>query len=311
MSNSNLSNSELQQAPSHAPKFRNLDTEEHNIHCGKILHPNSSAFAQTNLKTDNVAQKPPKRISSLADSRAPPLIKQSPPPAKKISNAEMNGVYVTKPSYTTERRAAGREDRLGSPAHYQYAHSPAPRASGEPAHGHRYSGRNADSSGSLKPNSSADSQRRGIHAEHHEYQSPLHTHYRGRLGNRSGAASPAARESRVSAERGNVQSAPATPRRSKVRGAATARPDETPDRSAPLPKFGDWNEKDPASAHDFTYIFNKRRQEKQTGGSAMIPPMTPGTPSQVTAHKQATVSHYKSLVGDFWTTWAVVYAVMS
>ncbi|KAF5799651.1 putative RPM1-interacting protein 4/NOI4 [Helianthus annuus] len=34
----------------------------------------------------------------------------------------------------------------------------------------------------------------------------------------------------------------------------------------PLPKFGEWDEKDPASADGFTVIFAKARDEKNTKG---------------------------------------------
>ncbi|XP_027333277.1 protein NOI4-like [Abrus precatorius] len=36
----------------------------------------------------------------------------------------------------------------------------------------------------------------------------------------------------------------------------------------PLPKFGEWDVNDPASAEGFTVIFNKARDEKKTGGGA-------------------------------------------
>ncbi|XP_010044515.1 protein NOI4-like [Eucalyptus grandis] len=36
----------------------------------------------------------------------------------------------------------------------------------------------------------------------------------------------------------------------------------------PLPKFGEWDVNDPASAEGFTVIFNKAREEKKGGGSA-------------------------------------------
>ncbi|PWA64565.1 RPM1-interacting protein 4 (RIN4) family protein [Artemisia annua] len=39
------------------------------------------------------------------------------------------------------------------------------------------------------------------------------------------------------------------------------------DKGPPLPKFGDWDVNDPASAESFTVIFNKARNEKKTGGS--------------------------------------------
>lgn len=33
-----------------------------------------------------------------------------------------------------------------------------------------------------------------------------------------------------------------------------------------MPKFGEWDVNDPASAEGFTVIFNKARNEKKTGG---------------------------------------------
>ncbi|XP_040960700.1 protein NOI4 isoform X1 [Gossypium hirsutum] len=38
------------------------------------------------------------------------------------------------------------------------------------------------------------------------------------------------------------------------------------DQGKPLPKFGEWDVNDPASADGFTVIFNKARDEKKTGG---------------------------------------------
>ncbi|KAG8364500.1 hypothetical protein BUALT_Bualt18G0003700 [Buddleja alternifolia] len=39
----------------------------------------------------------------------------------------------------------------------------------------------------------------------------------------------------------------------------------------PLPKFGEWDVNDPASAEGFTVIFNKARNEKRTGGKSDSP----------------------------------------
>ena len=36
------------------------------------------------------------------------------------------------------------------------------------------------------------------------------------------------------------------------------------DRGPPLPKFGEWDVNNPASAEGFTMIFNKARDEKKT-----------------------------------------------
>lgn len=37
----------------------------------------------------------------------------------------------------------------------------------------------------------------------------------------------------------------------------------------PLPKFGEWDVNDPASAEGFTVIFNKARDDKKTGAGSV------------------------------------------
>ncbi|KAL2316549.1 hypothetical protein Fmac_030425 [Flemingia macrophylla] len=39
----------------------------------------------------------------------------------------------------------------------------------------------------------------------------------------------------------------------------------------PLPKFGEWDVNDPASAESFTVIFNKARDERKAGGKVDSP----------------------------------------
>ncbi|KAM3320541.1 protein NOI4 isoform X1 [Capsicum chacoense] len=43
------------------------------------------------------------------------------------------------------------------------------------------------------------------------------------------------------------------------------------EKGQPLPKFGEWDVNDPASAEGFTVIFNKARNEKKTGGNPESP----------------------------------------
>ncbi|XAR68247.1 hypothetical protein NMG60_11003316 [Bertholletia excelsa] len=43
------------------------------------------------------------------------------------------------------------------------------------------------------------------------------------------------------------------------------------EKGQPLPKFGEWDVNDPASAEEFTVIFNKARNEKRTGGKPELP----------------------------------------
>ncbi|VVA18762.1 PREDICTED: RPM1-interacting 4 [Prunus dulcis] len=46
---------------------------------------------------------------------------------------------------------------------------------------------------------------------------------------------------------------------------------EKQEKGRPLPKFGEWDVNDPASAEGFTVIFNKARDEKKTGGKPESP----------------------------------------
>ena len=41
------------------------------------------------------------------------------------------------------------------------------------------------------------------------------------------------------------------------------------DKGRPLPKFGEWDVNNPASAEGFTVIFNKARNEKKTSATAV------------------------------------------
>uniref|UniRef100_A0A7N0TDN7 RIN4 pathogenic type III effector avirulence factor Avr cleavage site domain-containing protein n=1 Tax=Kalanchoe fedtschenkoi TaxID=63787 RepID=A0A7N0TDN7_KALFE len=43
------------------------------------------------------------------------------------------------------------------------------------------------------------------------------------------------------------------------------------EKGQPLPKFGEWDVNDPASAEGFTVIFNKARNEKKMGGKPDSP----------------------------------------
>ncbi|XP_061337417.1 RPM1-interacting protein 4-like isoform X2 [Gastrolobium bilobum] len=64
-----------------------------------------------------------------------------------------------------------------------------------------------------------------------------------------------------------------TPGRSRLR--PVNRGDETPDKGAAVPKFGEWDVTNPASADGYTHIFNKVREERQ-GGAGQVP----GTPNE-------------------------------
>ncbi|KAH9776604.1 protein NOI4 [Citrus sinensis] len=54
---------------------------------------------------------------------------------------------------------------------------------------------------------------------------------------------------------------------------------KTQDRGRPLPKFGEWDVNNPASAEGFTVIFNKARDEKKTNRSSVGKSNTPRSDS--------------------------------
>jgi RPM1-interacting protein 4 len=58
--------------------------------------------------------------------------------------------------------------------------------------------------------------------------------------------------------------------RAKGGGGGAPRGNETPTRGSAVPRFGDWDS-NPASADGYTHIFNKVREEKQTGQAAGKP----------------------------------------
>ncbi|XP_062213018.1 RPM1-interacting protein 4-like isoform X2 [Phragmites australis] len=97
--------------------------------------------------------------------------------------------------------------------------------------------------------------------------SPIHPRHQARIVNKGGVSSPPW-ERRGSSE-GNRGAAPTTPGRSQMR--SSGRGDETPDRGSAVPKFGEWDEKDPSTGEGFTGIFDKVRAEKQSGsGNAPV-----------------------------------------
>ncbi|KAJ6801454.1 RPM1-interacting protein 4-like [Iris pallida] len=86
-------------------------------------------------------------------------------------------------------------------------------------------------------------------------QSPLHPAYQAKGRSRVGANSPSLEK------KGASEGAPNTPGR--ARGKNGGRGGEIPGRGPEVPKFGEWDESDPASADDFSHIFNKVREERQ------------------------------------------------
>ncbi|XP_027334769.1 RPM1-interacting protein 4-like [Abrus precatorius] len=113
---------------------------------------------------------------------------------------------------------------------------------------------------------SADNRRRpsrqSTGSEYSIERSPLHRHARA-----TGRDSPSWEG------KSSYDTSHGTPGRSRLR--PVNRGDETPDKGAAVPKFGEWDVNNPASADGYTHIFNKVREERQGG-----PGHVPGTPNE-------------------------------
>ncbi|CAL9098380.1 unnamed protein product [Musa textilis] len=94
-------------------------------------------------------------------------------------------------------------------------------------------------------------------------RSPLHPRYQVKAATRGGVSSP----SKGSSEGSHVLASNIAGR-SRMRTGG--RGDETPEKGSSVPRFGEWDESDPSSADNFTGIFNKVREEKQTGSAGMV-----------------------------------------
>ncbi|KAK6164075.1 hypothetical protein DH2020_000939 [Rehmannia glutinosa] len=93
-------------------------------------------------------------------------------------------------------------------------------------------------------------------------RSPLH---QAKVMGSGGGGSPAWEGRNYDSSHGNVGGSRLRPTRGY----------ESPEKGAAVPRFGEWNENDPQSAENFTLVFNKVRQERNTG---------PGNPSATPKH---------------------------
>ncbi|XP_017224238.1 RPM1-interacting protein 4-like [Daucus carota subsp. sativus] len=122
--------------------------------------------------------------------------------------------------------------------------------------------------------------RQNVGSDRSVEQSPLHPNHQTRLGNKnSGVSSPSwERKSTLDSSHG----LPSTPGRSRLR--SVTRGDDTPDDSPAVPKFGDWDESDPTSGEGYTQVFDRVREEKQSGTGKV--PIMPTESSYSNGQKQ-------------------------
>ncbi|KAK6914319.1 RIN4, pathogenic type III effector avirulence factor Avr cleavage site, partial [Dillenia turbinata] len=107
-------------------------------------------------------------------------------------------------------------------------------------------------------------------------QSPSHPHYQARVGGKGYGVSSPSWERKASSD-GSHGFAPTAPGRSRLRSVNKG--DDTPDNTSTVPKFGEWDETNPAAADGYTHIFNQVREERQTGAGKV-----PIKPKATTSH---------------------------
>ncbi|XP_038984306.1 RPM1-interacting protein 4 isoform X1 [Phoenix dactylifera] len=224
----------------HVPKFGNWEGDG-DVPYTKYFDNARKGKAGGKLINPNDPQENPEAFSE----EIPPV---QAPPFRTGSNSEA-------PKPKDEQRTSREDDRhrlTDSPLRHDVV--PQKPATGSPYH--RYG----------EPQRRAGRTSGGSDHSHSVEHSPLHPHYQVKAANRGGVSSPSW-EKKGSSEGGHGHSSNSAGR---SRLKAGGRGDETPEKGSAVPKFGDWDENNPSSADGYTHIFNKVREEKQTG-SAKVP----------------------------------------
>ncbi|RDX68051.1 RPM1-interacting protein 4, partial [Mucuna pruriens] len=218
----------------HVPKFGNQESEEN---VSDIAYSDKAQKGQPGSKMINPND--PKENSVLASSADLPSSKP------RVHSEDPSGKGSVRSTHELQK---SRED--GDPNHF--IDSPAHHGGSDSAHRGQGVG-------------SADNRRRpsrqNTGSEHSIDRSPLHRQ-----------AKTPSRDSPSWEGKNSYDSSHGTPVRSRLR--PSNRGDETPDKGAAVPKFGEWDESNPASADGYTHIFNKVREERQVGAGH-----EPGTPN--------------------------------
>ncbi|KAJ0113132.1 hypothetical protein Patl1_01567 [Pistacia atlantica] len=251
---------------SHVPQFGNWESEE-NVPYTMYFDKARKGRTGGKMINPNDPQENPDILSSFeAPDPAPPKVMAEP----EIQRGQG--------AVRTEQRRS-REDS----EHKQYRDSPARhddmgRKSSSESNHQRQGGRVVSSGEAYKR-----PVRNSAGSENSFDRSPLHNQARN-TGRGSGDPSSPAWEGK-----NLYKNSHGTPGRSRMKPAT--RGDESPDAGAAVPKFGDWDENNPASADGYTHIFNRVRQERNNGPRA--PGMASPSPYN-NVHRQSSSDSVKS-----------------
>lgn len=240
---------------SHVPKFGNWESEE-NVPYTVYFDKARKGRTGGKMINPNDPQENPDMFPNIEPpAQAPPsrtrTEPEEPPRRGAVRTAHEHQVSKEDGDLRQFTESPARNDNMGR------------RVSGESAH-QRHGGRGS---------SSGQPVRQSVGSEHSIERSPLHPHHQAKIVGK-GSASPSWEG------KNSYDGSHGTPGRSRLK----PRGDETPDRGAAVPKFGDWDENNPSSADGYTHIFNRVREERHTGpGNA---PGVGNQPSYPNARKE-------------------------
>lgn len=232
-------------AHSNVPKFGNWESEDnvpYTVYFDKARKNRGGKMINPNDPAENPD------IFQNADSSPPDQAPARPPapPSKPQTRPEEPRVSREEGDFRQFRNSPARSENTGQ------------RTSNES----NYVGRGVRSGGH---------RRLSTGSEHSIERSPLHPHHQAKITGR-GSGSPAWDG------KNSYDSSHGTPGRSRLKPVQV---DESPDRGAAVPVFGEWDENDPQSAENFTHIFNKVREERNSGaGNASGTPKHPSYGAQ-------------------------------
>ncbi|GAV70719.1 AvrRpt-cleavage domain-containing protein [Cephalotus follicularis] len=231
---------------SHVPRFGNWDGEENVPYTAYFDKARKGRNAGKLINPNDPEENP----DLFAEYGSP----NGPPPSRVRAETE-EPIGQGAAGRTHESRKSREEVDLK-----QFSSSPAHRASNE-SNPQRPGGRGVTSAeGYRRP------ARPSAGSENSMERSPLHP--QAKISGRGGGGAP----SPAWEGKNSYDGSHGTPGRSRLR----PRGDESPEKGAAVPKFGAWDENNPASADGFTHIFNKVREERNGGGN--VPGISTASP---------------------------------
>ncbi|KAK7339139.1 hypothetical protein VNO77_19787 [Canavalia gladiata] len=227
---------------SHVPKFGNWESEENVPYTAYFDKARKGRPGSKMINPND-----PEENSDLVSSA------DLPPSKPRVHSEDPSGMGLVKSTHELQKNREDGDPKqfIDSPAHHDNASN---RSGNDSAQ--RYGGHGVGSADNHRRPS-----RQSTGSEYSIERSPLHRQ-----------AKAAGRDSPSWEGKNSYDSSHGTPGRSRLR--PLNRGDETPDKGAAVPKFGEWDESNPNSADGYTHIFNKVREEKQVGAGH-----APGTPN--------------------------------